>query len=51
VDSKVPRRVRTRIPVLECAGSIIWLPGYRTARGWNAGDSGKPAWQFSVEQM
>ena len=51
VDSKVPRRIRTRIPVFECAGSIIWLPGYRTAEGWAAHSSGEPAWQFRVEQI
>ena len=34
VDQKVPRDRRDRIPVFECRGHIIWIPGYRIARGW-----------------
>ena len=33
-DAKVPRDQRARIPVVECRGQIVWLPGYRVARGW-----------------
>ena len=33
-DAKVPRELRGRIPVVECRGEIVWLPGYRVARGW-----------------
>ena len=33
-DAKVPRDQRAQIPVVECRGEIIWLPGYRVARGW-----------------
>jgi tRNA(Ile)-lysidine synthase len=33
-DAKVPRDQRDRIPVVECRGQIVWLPGYRVARGW-----------------
>jgi tRNA(Ile)-lysidine synthetase-like protein len=33
-DAKVPRNERHRIPVVECRGEIVWLPGYRVARGW-----------------
>jgi tRNA(Ile)-lysidine synthase len=33
-DAKVPRDQRARIPVVECRGEIVWLPGYRVARGW-----------------
>ena len=33
-DAKVPRDQRDRIPVVECRGQIVWLPGYRIARGW-----------------
>ena len=33
VDSKVPRHWRDRIPLLECAGEIAWVVGYRIA-GW-----------------
>ena len=33
-DRKVPREQRKGIPVVLCRGEIIWLPGYRIARGW-----------------
>jgi tRNA(Ile)-lysidine synthase len=33
-DAKVPREQRRLIPVVECRGEIVWLPGYRVARGW-----------------
>ncbi len=41
-DQKIPRAQRPSIPVVVCRGEIIWLPGYRTARGWSVqGDTGK----------
>ena len=33
-DQKIPRAQRTAIPVVVCRDEIIWIPGYRTARGW-----------------
>jgi tRNA(Ile)-lysidine synthase len=40
-DLKIPRAQRSTIPVVVCRGEIIWLPGYRTARGWEVrGDTG-----------
>ncbi|MCF7864168.1 MAG: tRNA lysidine(34) synthetase TilS [Kiritimatiellales bacterium] len=33
-DQKVPRAQRRSVPVVVCRGEIIWIPGYRTARGW-----------------
>ena len=38
VDAKVPREDRARIPVLECDGEVVWLPGYRIARQWAVDD-------------
>ena len=38
VDQKVPRDSRDRIPVFECRGDIVWIPGYRIARGWDVKD-------------
>ncbi len=41
-DQKIPRAQRPSIPVVECRGEIIWIPGYRTARGWKVqGSEGK----------
>lgn len=34
VDAKVPRAERSRVPVVECEGEIVWLPGYRIAARW-----------------
>ena len=33
-DQKIPRARRSSIPVVVCRGEIIWIPGYRIARGW-----------------
>ena len=33
-DQKIPRAHRPAVPVVVCRGEIIWVPGYRTARGW-----------------
>jgi len=38
VDAKVPRAERARIPVLECDGEVVWMPGYRIARAWAVSD-------------
>lgn len=41
-DQKIPRARRPSIPVVVCRGEIIWIPGYRTARGWEVtGSSGE----------
>ena len=34
VDAKIPRAERRRVPVVECGGEIIWIPGYRIAASW-----------------
>ncbi len=33
-DLKIPKAQREQWLVVECGGEIIWLPGYRIARGW-----------------
>jgi tRNA(Ile)-lysidine synthase len=41
-DQKIPRAQRAAVPVVVCRGEIIWIPGYRTARGWEVqGPDGK----------
>jgi len=41
-DQKIPRAQRSAVPVVVCRGEIIWIPGYRTARGWEVqGNNGK----------
>jgi tRNA(Ile)-lysidine synthase len=49
-DLKVPRAQRTSIPVVVCRDEIIWVPGYRIARGWEVlGNDGK-AFHVRIEQ-
>lgn len=38
VDHKVPRDRRAAVPILECRGEVVWVPGYRVARGWEVKD-------------
>jgi len=49
VDAKVPADRRARIPVLECGGELVWLPGYRVARGWEVPTPRAMALQVRIE--
>jgi tRNA(Ile)-lysidine synthase len=42
-DLKIPKAQRGNWPVVECGGEIIWLPGYRIARGWELSSDSEPA--------
>ena len=42
-DLKIPKAQRADWPVVECAGEIIWLPGYRIARRWELADDAQAA--------
>ncbi len=42
-DLKIPKAQRADWPVVECGGEIIWLPGYRIARGWELSSDEEPA--------
>ena len=48
VDEKVPVDKRPDIPVFERDGEIIWLPGYRVARGWEVKDPETTALQVRI---
>ena len=49
-DLKIPKAQREQWPVVECSGEIIWLPGYRIARGWELSSDSEPALHlFSAE--
>jgi tRNA(Ile)-lysidine synthase len=43
IDLKIPKAQREQWPVVECGGEIIWLPGYRIARGWELLRGTEPA--------
>ena len=50
-DLKIPKAHRENWPVVECGGEIIWLPGYRIARGWELSSDSEPALHlFEVER-
>ena len=51
VDEKVPARRRSEVPIFECGGKIVWIPGYRVARGWEILDASIPALQIRVEAV
>jgi tRNA(Ile)-lysidine synthase len=42
-DLKIPKAQRENWLVVECGGEIIWLPGYRIARGWALSSDTEPA--------
>ena len=50
-DAKVPEDERARIPLLECRGQIVWLPGYRVAEGWEVKDCRASALHIRVERL
>ena len=33
-DARLPRSGRSAVPVVECGGEIVWVPGFRVAHGW-----------------
>jgi len=49
-NQKVPRTRRASIPVVVCQGEIIWIPGYRIARGWEVQGSNGKAIHVRIEQ-
>jgi tRNA(Ile)-lysidine synthase len=42
-DLKIPKAQRAVWPVVVCGDEIIWIPGYRIARGWELLGEGDPA--------
>ncbi|VGO21382.1 tRNA lysidine(34) synthetase TilS [Pontiella sulfatireligans] len=49
-DQKIPRAQRESIPVVVCRGEIIWIPGYRTARGWKVEGANGKSVHVRIEQ-
>ncbi len=50
-DQKVPKAQRSRVPVVVCRDEIIWLPGYRIARGWMVRGDQAPSVHVRIEQI
>ncbi len=51
VDGKVPGNRRPCIPLFECGGELVWMPGYRIARGWEVHDSARQSLQLAVTHI
>jgi len=51
VDAGVPRAERDRIPMLECGGEIVWIPGYRIARDWAVRGAQARSLRLRIEPM
>ncbi len=50
-DEKVPRHQRSAVPVLECRGEVVWVAGYRVARGWEVQGARGPSLRVRVERV
>ena len=49
-EMKVPRDERARVPVLVCRGEVVWVPGYRIARGWEVMGPGSPSVRITLRR-
>jgi tRNA(Ile)-lysidine synthase len=50
VDAKIPAQLRNEVPIVACGDEVIWIPGYRIARGWEILDPTSPALQIQIEE-
>ena len=48
-DGKVPPTLRHRVPIIECQGEIVWIPGFRIAQGWEVRPDERQALQLAME--
>ena len=48
VDAKIPKAIRSKIPVFVCGNEVIWLPGYRIAKKWAVLDEKQCSLQLRV---
>lgn len=49
VDRKVPRRMRRSVPLLVCAGQVVWVPGYRVAADFQVPGPEVDSWHVRLE--
>ena len=49
VDMKVPKERRHQMPMFVCGEEIIWVPGYRIARGWEIKEPSARALQLVID--
>ena len=48
-DGKVPIAVRHGVPIIECQGEIVWIPGFRIAQGWEVRPDELKALQLTMD--
>lgn len=48
VNRKVPKACRSKWPLVECRGQIIWVPGYQVGKGWELPDEQTPALKITI---
>ncbi|MFH0878703.1 MAG: tRNA lysidine(34) synthetase TilS [Lentisphaerota bacterium] len=51
VDGKIPRDQRPGIPVLECRGAVVWVAGYRVAKGWEVKNPRQPSLHVFIDRI
>lgn len=49
VNLKLPRAERARIPLIECRGEIVWVPGFRISEGWQVGSNSEATIELVLE--
>ena len=49
-DARVPVNLRDNIPLLVCGEEIVWVPGYRVARGWEVKDASQRVQHILIEK-
>jgi len=47
-DTKPLRETRHSLPIFECGGEIVWIPGYRIAENWRVEGRSAPCLQLKV---
>ncbi len=50
-NEKVPLEDRARLPVFECRGEVIWVPGYRVAENWSVRGPQAPSIRLRIEPL
>ena len=50
VNLKVPQGERSSVPVLECRGEIVWIPGFRIAEGWQVSAPAEGMLEIQLER-
>lgn len=49
-DARVPVDLRDSIPLIVCGEEIVWVPGYRVARGWEVKDASERVQHIVIEK-